>query len=103
MAERKIVRNFVTKTAEELLQNPQDISIADKTWRRHEARENHVQESEEPFSKIVKTKCLALIKEGWKDVAPEQLAQLVRISSDENDPLNQKFQNVISERGALPI
>lgn len=84
--ERKHAKNLITKTAGELLKNPQDITIAQKTWRGNELSRDDAEKSQEPFSELVRIERLALIKEKWKDVTPEQLAQLVRISSDINDP-----------------
>ena len=83
--ERKLAENLVTKTAAKLLENPQDISIAWTAWGRSEAGQDN-QESE-PFSKLVKDRCLVLIRDKWEDVMPEQLAQMVRISSNNNDPV----------------
>lgn len=85
-AERKRARNLVTLTAERLLKNPQDISIAESVWRTNGAEQHGAQEPKEPFSKLVREKILTLIKDKWETVAPEQLAQLVRISADNDDP-----------------
>ncbi len=84
--ERRSVRKLIAQTAGKLLGNPQDIFVAYETWRGNESSRDGLQELEEPFSKLVIEECLALIKDKWQDITPEQLAQLVRISSDENDP-----------------
>jgi len=81
--ERKVADGLVTKTAAQLLGNPQNISIADNTWRRLELSQNGAQESNGPFSELVRKERLALIKEKWRGVKPEQLAQLVRLSAED--------------------
>jgi len=83
--ERRAVKKLIAQTAGELLKNPQDITIAQKTWRGNESSRDGARESEEPFSKLVKGECLVLIRDKWKGVGPEQLAQLVRIYAT-NDP-----------------
>ena len=84
--ERKHTKNLITRTATELLKNPQDITIAQKTWRGNELSRDGAEKSQEPFSELVRIERLALIKEKWDDVKSGQLAQLVIISSDDNDP-----------------
>jgi hypothetical protein len=84
--ERRVVKKLITKTSGELLEDPQNIFIAHQTWRGHESSRDGARESEEPFSKLVRGECLAFIKEKWKEVKPEQLAQLVRIYANNNDP-----------------
>lgn len=84
--EKKHAKNLITQTAAELLKNPRDITIAQKTWRGNELSRDGVEKPQEPFSELVKRKCLALIKDKWQGVKPEQLAQLVRISVDNDDP-----------------
>jgi len=84
--ERKRAKNLVTQTASKLLENPQDISTAEEIWRTNELDIGYAQESDEPFSKLVERKCQALTKEKWCNIVPEQLAQLVRLYVDNNDP-----------------
>lgn len=90
--ERKSVNNLVARTAVGLLQNPQDISIADKTWQRHEVCENQAQKLEEPFSELVRKERLELIKDKWENVTPEQLAGLVRAREFGQDLLRNYFK-----------
>lgn len=52
--ERKHAKNLITQTAAELLKNPQNITIAQKTWRGNELSRNGAQESQEPFSELVR-------------------------------------------------
>jgi hypothetical protein len=78
-AQRRKARNLVTQIAKRLLESPQDISIAQKTW-------STTQESEKPFSELVRKECQAFIKDEWDDVMPGQLAQFVRISVNGNCP-----------------
>lgn len=88
--ERKHAKNIIRQTASKLLKNPQDISMVEDIWKRNESGRNGAQESEETFSKLVKAESLALIKDKWQKVTPEQLAQLVKISSDDDGP-SQEF------------
>ena len=87
-AQRRKARNLVTQTAKRLLESPQDISIAEKTW-------NTTQESEEPFSELVRKECQALIKEKWKNVAPGELAQLVTIYANDNCPSQDDARKIL--------
>lgn len=82
--ERKKSDNFVTKTAEELLQHPLNISFVQEalTNNKNNAR---TQDPKQQFVQRLKDKCLTLIKDKWENVEPEQLAQLVGIYAS-NDP-----------------
>lgn len=86
VGQKKDTKKFLRDTAEELFKNVRYINVIDKTWRRLEARIVDTQESQETFSERVKDDALQLIGERWEKVAPEQIAQLVRIYTDENDP-----------------
>jgi len=91
--ERKSANDLVMKTASELLQNPQNISIAENVWRANDWAQNGVQEPKEPFSKKVKEKMHTLIKDEWEDITPEQIAGLVRMyaNKDEYQESSRKF------------
>jgi len=92
---QKRLKNLVTQTASELLKNPQDISTAEEIWKTNDLDIGCAQESDEPFSKLVERKCQALTKEKWCNIVPEQLAQLVKISSNSNDPVQEHAREML--------
>ena len=77
VGEKRNVKKLLRETAAKLLENPQDITTAQKTWRENELSRYGFEKPQEPFSELVKRECASLIKDKWEDVKPEQLAQLV--------------------------
>lgn len=97
IGQKIIVKEFVRKTAIELLENVQHINIVDETWRRLDAQRADTGEPRVPFSQRVKKDSLTSIGEKWKDVEPEQLAQLVRIYAKDNDPSQEFAKAMLTE------
>lgn len=74
----KETKKLIRQAAGELLQNPQDIGMAGLVWKRQKS-----------FYTLVKEESKTLIRERWKKITPEQLAELVRIYT--NNPQAKDF------------
>lgn len=77
--ERKKVKEFLERSAEYLLQNPQEIDTAVYIWDTYTGS----------FYQLIKKESVELIKKNWKDITSEQLADLIKV--DTNSPSTQDF------------
>lgn len=87
--ERRKARDLVAQTARRLVQNPQDIDTAGSVWKSRESVSDSRAKPADTFYETIKRECALTIKEKWRDVTPEQLAQLVKTYA--NSVLTQNF------------
>lgn len=72
-AERKKVSAFLEKTADHLLQNPQEIDSAASVWKARSGEE------QDGFYEAIKQATSTRVKEKWPDIKPETLSELVKV------------------------
>lgn len=85
--------NFITETAGELLRNPQDINFMQDALL-SKASNAPAQDPKQEFVQLVKDNCLTLIKNEWVNITPRQIAKLVSIYADDNNP-SQDFAKIM--------
>lgn len=91
--EKEIVENFLTQTAEELLQNLGNIEIAASIWRLQSDQDDLTMAQN--HSTDVLKKRLVLIRQRWQDIASEQLAHFIKIYAN-NDLIPDFAQELLS-------
>ncbi|EKD64981.1 MAG: hypothetical protein ACD_50C00225G0003 [uncultured bacterium] len=84
-AERRRAKNFVQETARRILENPQEIVVAGRVWKRSDCDQTQQTGGKrtESFYDLVRQEAMQDIRKNWDKVTPGQAADLVRVYSDE--------------------